>query len=185
MPTDNVMLPVANTGMDIASRRILRHALGVSLSLFVSQVIDWPLSFLAAVFTTALLSLPIPPPSLNFSFLFVVKLVGAVFICQALQPFIEHAPMAGVILVALAGLIYGAGIFKGEGMHPKGAMWQYAYLTMLIILAPTVGSMAKGQAANDRFWFRQFMFMGIALYGYLAVVVFDAFWTGKNKSKTA
>ncbi len=347
--------------MNIDSRRILRHALGVSLSLLVSQVIDWPLSFLAAVFTTVLLSLPIPPPSLKFSFLFVVKLVGAVFICQALQPFIEHAPMAGVILVALAlfgtfyytamggdhmiggfitigltlltavgsvnidalivvtkslakgasmaifmvyvahallpdppsdpsaaaghhhpsygkpdpreaarsairalaivfpvtllflltnsstsyvvvmikvaamgqqaseddtgtmankliestvwggigaviawvvlscvpsltmyillmalaGLVYGAGIFKGQGMHPKGAMWKYAFLTMLIILAPTVGSMAKGQAATDRFWFRQFMFLGIAVYGYLAVVVFDAFWTGKNKSKTA
>ncbi len=66
------------------------------------------------------------------------------------------------LLMALAGLLYGPGIFKGEGMHPKGAMWQYAFLTMMIVLAPTVGSMAKGQAATDRFWFRQDMFVGLA-----------------------
>jgi hypothetical protein len=347
--------------MDIASRRILRHALGVSLSLFISQIIDWPLAFLAPIFTTVLLSLPIPPPSLKFSFLFVAKLVGAVLVCQLLLPFIDHAPMAGVILVglalfgtfyytamggdhmigafitigltlltgigsvsidmliiltmslakgasmaivmvyvahallpdppsgpsavaghhhplqekpdpregarsairalvivfpvallflfmsssasyivvliklaamgqqattdntrtmagkliestvwggigaviawavlscypslimytlliALAGLLYGSGIFKGEGMHPKSAMWQYAFLTMIVVLAPTVGSIAKGQAATDRFWVRQFMFLGISVYGYLAVVVLDTFWSGKQKTKTA
>jgi hypothetical protein len=347
--------------MDIASRRILRLALGVSLSMFVSQAIDWPLSFLAPIFTTVLLSLPIPPPSLKFSFLFVAKLVGAVLICQLLLPFIDHAPMAGVILVALAlfgtfyyttmggdhmigsfitigltllagigsvsidmlieltkslakgasmalamvyvahallpdplsgpseasdhhhppqgkpdpregarnalramvivfpvtllflfintsasyvvamikvaqmgqqattdntramanklilstvwgglgaiiawivlssfpslvmytllialaGLLYGPGIFKGEGVHPKAAMWQYAFVTMILVLAPTVGSMAKGQTAADRFWFRQCMFLGLALYGYLAVVVVDAFWPDKQKAKMA
>lgn len=347
--------------MDIASRRIMRLALGVSLSVFVSQTIDWPLSFLTSIFTIMLLTLPIPVPSLKFSFLFVAKLIGAVFICQLLLPFIDHAPMAGVILVglalfgnfyftamggdhmlgsfitigltlltsigsvnidllieltkslakgasvafamvyvahallpdlpsgptvtaghhhppqgkpdpregarkalrsmmivfpvallfliidtsasyvvvmikvasmgeqastdntramankfiestvwggigaviawvvlschpslimytlliALAGLLYGPGIFKEEGMHPKGAMWQYALLTMFIVLAPTVGSMAKGQAATDRFWFRLIMFMGLAVYGYLAVVVFDAFFSVKQKVKTA
>ena len=64
-------------------------------------------------------------------------------------------------------------------------MWQYAFLTMIIVLAPTVGSMASGQAAADRFWFRQLMFLTLAVYGYLAVVVFDAFWSGKQKTKTA
>jgi hypothetical protein len=88
-----------------------------------------------------------------------------------------------ILLIALAGLLYGPGIFKGEGMHPKAAMWQYAFVTMIVVLAPTVGSMAKGQAAADRFWFRQCMFLGLALYGYLAVVVFDAFWSGKQKKK--
>jgi hypothetical protein len=347
--------------MDIASRRILRLALGASLSVFVSQTIDWPLSFLTSIFTIMLLTLPIPAPSLKFSFLFVVKLVGAVLICQLLLPFIDHAPMAGVILVglalfgnfyytamggdhmigsfitigltlltgigsvsidllivltkslakgasmafamvyvahallpdppsgpsaaaghhhppqgkpdpregarsalralvivfpvvllfltinssasyvvvlikvasmgeqattdntramankfilstvwggigaviawvvlscfpslimytlliALAGLLYGPGIFKGESIHPKGAIWQYAFITMIVVLAPTVGSMAKGQTAIDRFWLRQFMFLGLALYGYIAVVVFDAFWSGKQKVKMA
>ncbi len=89
------------------------------------------------------------------------------------------------LLVALAALIYGRGIFRAGGMHPKAAMWQYAFLTMITILGPTVGSMASGQSASDKFWVRLVYFAIIAVYGWLAVTVFDGFWKGRTADLTS
>jgi hypothetical protein len=84
------------------------------------------------------------------------------------------------LLRRLAGLLYGSGTFKGEGMHPKGGMWTYAFLTMSIVLAPTVGGAASGQGASEGFWFRQGYFLTLALHSSFAVAAFDAFWPGKQ-----
>jgi hypothetical protein len=65
-------------------------------------------------------------------------------------------------------------------MRPKGDMWAYAFLTMIIVLAPTVGGGATGEAAAGKFWLRQAFFMVLALYRWFAVAVFDAFWPGKQ-----
>ena len=51
--------------MQIAELRILRLALGVSLSLLFSQVVNWPMSFIAPVFTMLFLALPLPAPKLK------------------------------------------------------------------------------------------------------------------------
>jgi hypothetical protein len=355
MPTDTTAAPVLVSASNIASRRILRLALGVSLSMLFSQVVNWPMSFLASVFTLVLLGLPYPAPSLKGGLSFVLILMVAVFASHQLLPFLDHAPMAGLLLlalclfwsfyytamggsaltgsfvtigltllvaigsvnidayigvtkgavlgavfglafvwaahallpdpppepsstgdhpappkpdrqaaarsafrslaivlpvallflcwsasssyivviikvatlgqqatvdntrsagrkmiestawggvgaivawnvleacptlamytllIALAGLLYGSGTFKGEGMHPKGGMWSYAFLTMIIVLAPTVGGAASGQGAAGGFWFRQMYFLALALYGSLTVAAFDAFWPGKPK----
>jgi hypothetical protein len=360
MHTDATAQLIANPGMDIASRRILRLALGVSLCMLFSQAVNWPLSFLAPVFTIMLLSLPYPAPSFKGGLNFVFTLMVALFASNLLMPFIEHAPMVGVLLlalglfgsffytamggsalrgtfvtigltllvtigsvsidafigmskaavlgatvgvtfvwlahalvpdpppdssspaahhpaqakpdrqaaarsafrsllivfpvallflcwsasssyivviiklaslgqqatadksrsagrkmiestawggvgaivawtilsacpnlamytllIALAGLLYGPRIFKGEGMHPKGAMWSYAFLTMIIVLAPTVGGAASGKSAAGGFWFRQAYFLALALYSSFAVAAFDAFWPGKQNGSDA
>jgi hypothetical protein len=353
MPTETVARPTRQAGLDTASRRILRLALGTALALLFSEAVAWPLSFIAPVFTLLILSLPLPVPSLKGGLLFVAVLMGSVLGAQLLLPFLQHAPMAGVLLlalalfgtfyftalggsaligtfmtvgltlvatigsvnvdamseltkalargamfgvafvwvahallpdppaprrgppprppapdraeaarnalralaivlpvtlvllfssastafvplmlkvatmgqqatldhsramgrsllestfwggigavigwmvlsiwpslvmytllVALAGLIYGPRILQGEGMHPKGAMWQYAFITMIVILAPTVGSLASGTGAGEKFWTRMLQFFAIAAYGTAAVAVFDAFWPGKSK----
>lgn len=358
MPTDQNLQPATEAGAYIASRRILRLALGAALALFFSQVIDWPLSFIAPIFTILLLSLPLPAPSVKNALVLIAIMTGMLLSCYLLLPFIQHAPMAGLLLlalalygsflytarggsallgslitlsltltasigsvsidvfmilpkglalgalsgfvfvwlahtllpdlpascpasqsdrqepppkpdphetarsalrslvivfpimfvllcldtsisytiimikiatmgqqattdksrimgrlllestiwgglgaslawtvmgiwpslvmytlvVALAALMYGPRIFKGAGMHPKAVMWQYAFVTMITVLAPTVGSMASGQSAADKFWLRILHFLFIALYGWFAVAAFDAFWPGK-KSK--
>ena len=51
------------------------------------------------------------------------------------------------LLIVLCGLIFGPRIFKGPGMHPDGATWSYAYLTMIVILAPAVLDGQSGGAA--------------------------------------
>jgi len=52
---------------DIASRRILRMALGTSLALWFSQLAGGSMSFITAVFAFVFLSLPFPRPSLKFA----------------------------------------------------------------------------------------------------------------------
>jgi hypothetical protein len=60
-------------------------------------------------------------------------------------------------------------------MHPDAATWSYAYLTMIVILAPAVMDSASGSSADMAFWSRLLMFALATLYGVAAVYVVDAF----------
>jgi len=344
------------TAADIGSRRILRLALGTALSMGFSQLVNWPLSFVAAVFTMFLLAVPLPAPTLKSGIKFVLALVLPAYAGMfLLVPILEHARWAGILLVvlalfgsfyysarggspvmgmfmtlgitmvvtvgsvsadimllivngiavgaaagitfvaiahallpdlpppqtagaagkppappkpsniaarrnalrsltvvmplvliflfissstsyvvvmikvasmgqqasaqvsramgreqlestlwgglgaiiafhvmsiwssllmfcliiALAGLVYGKRIFQGAGMHPKGGMWSYALLTMIIVLTPAVTS-TEGDAAAA-FYARLLLFIIIAIYGTISVAIFDAFWPSKNR----
>jgi hypothetical protein len=79
------------------------------------------------------------------------------------------------LLIALAGLIFGPRIFQGKGMHAEAGTWSYAYLTMIVILAPAVMDTAIGSSADAAFWSRLVMFALATLYGVAAVYVVDAF----------
>ncbi len=80
-----------------------------------------------------------------------------------------------VLIIGLAGLIAGPRIFRGPGMHPDGGTWSYAYLTMIVILAPAVMDSIGGDAAGAKFFDRMWMFALTTLYAVVAVYVFDAF----------
>ena len=79
------------------------------------------------------------------------------------------------LLVTLAGLLFGRRIFQGKGLHAEAGTWSYAYLTMIVILAPAVMDTASGSSADMAFWSRLFMFAMATLYGVAAVYVVDAF----------
>ena len=81
-----------------------------------------------------------------------------------------------VLLVALAGLFFGRRIFVDRGLHKDADTWSYAFLTMIVVLAPAVLDSNFGDAANARFYDRLFMFGWATLYAVVAVYVFDAFW---------
>jgi len=355
MLTDAAVQVIANPVMDTSSRRILCLALGTSLCLLFSQVIDWPLSFLAPAVTIMLLGTHYPAPSFKEGLNIFLSLMGAMLVGHLLLPFLDHAPEAGLLLlalvlfgsfyytemggsslfgfflpigfsfflsvgsvsidlyisftetvaistavgiafvwiahallpapppesstddhhpsspkpsqreairgalcalvvvfpvaflflcisssanyipvmvyvvtlgqqssavksyhvglklvestfwggvgaiiawiilsacpnlamytllIALAALLYGPRIFKGEGLNSDGDMWSFAFWTMFIILAPTVGSAAWETSAAERFWTRQLQFMGVALYGTFAVAGFNAIWPGKQE----
>ena len=86
-------------------------------------------------------------------------------------------PTLGIytLVIALAGLVAGPRIFRGKGMHPDSGTWSYAYLTMIVILAPAVMDSAGGAAAGAKFVERLIMFAATTLYAVVAVYVFDAF----------
>ena len=80
-----------------------------------------------------------------------------------------------VLFVALAALICGGRIFKGAAMHSQAATWSYAFLTMLVILAPAVMDGPGGGSAGVKFTDRLIMFGGTTIYAVIAVYVVDAF----------
>lgn len=88
------------------------------------------------------------------------------------------------LLVLLSGLLFGPRIFQGPALAPLGPMWSYAYLTMLIIVAPAAMDTAGGEGAGAGFLSRMFMFLLATLYAVVAVVVFDR-WVGTGKPATA
>ena len=86
------------------------------------------------------------------------------------------------LVIALAGLLFGPRIFVGKGMHQKAGMWSYAFLTMIIVLAPALLDGQSADGAGSAFYSRLFLFIVIAIYGTLSVAVFDAFWPFKQVS---
>jgi hypothetical protein len=90
-----------------------------------------------------------------------------------------------VLLVGLAGLLFGRRIFHGPAVHADHSTWSYAFLTMLVIIAPSVLDSPMSSGAGTAFWTRLFLFMVIALYGTAAVAVFDAFWPKRSASAGA
>ncbi len=86
---------------------------------------------------------------------------------------IWHSLTLYILLVGLAGLIFGRWIFKGSTAHPRYSTASYAYLTMLVVLGPAVAT-NSGDAASA-FYSRLFLILGVGLYGTAAVAIFDAF----------
>ena len=111
---------VSTSGLEISSRRILRLALGTALSMGFSQIINWPLSFVAAVFTMFLLAVPLPRPTFKSGTTFVLALVAPAYLGMLLLPFLVHARWAGVILVVLA--LYGSFYYSARGGSPVMGM---------------------------------------------------------------
>jgi hypothetical protein len=76
-----------------------------------------------------------------------------------------------VLLVLLTGLVIGRRIFAGLAFAPHGQVWSYGYITMLIILGPSV--LDSGDAASARFFDRIVMFLAATVYSVAAVWFFD------------
>jgi len=113
----------------------------------------------------------------------VIGGVGAIIAWQVLS--IYPSLLVYTLFVALALLVTGPKIFQGAGMHANGSTWSYGILTMIIVLAPAVMDGAGSDGASSAFYIRLFLFLVIAVYGSVAVAVFDAFWPrvmGKGKS---
>lgn len=86
------------------------------------------------------------------------------------------------LVVAIAGLLIGPKIFRGRSMHPDAATWSYAFLTMIVILAPAVMDSAGGGSAGLKFWQRLVMFGGTTIYAVGTVYIFDAFTASRRKA---
>jgi hypothetical protein len=126
----------AITVQDIASRRILRLALGTALSMGFSQTIGWPLSFIAAVFTMFLLAVPLPAPTLKSGIKFVLAMVIPAYAGMLLIPFLTHARWAGILLVVLC--LFGSFYYSARGGSPIMGMFMTLGLTIVV----TVGSVS-------------------------------------------
>ena len=87
------------------------------------------------------------------------------------------------LLIALAGLLFGPRIFAGRGLQPNGPTWSYAFLTLIVVLAPAVLDGDFGSSADARFYDRLWMFVWATLYGVGAIFLFEVFWPQRNPTR--
>jgi len=119
----------------IASRRVLRLALGTSLCLWFSQAIGWSLSFMAPLVTMLLLSMPMPVPKLKAGILLVVALLAPVLLGGvALLPFFSYVHGVGIVLVTLA--LFFSFYVTARGAPPVVGV----FLTLGIAVNVAIGS---------------------------------------------
>ena len=134
MPSDT--RAATKVGMDIASVRILRMALATALSMWFSQAVNWPLSFLAPVFTMFILALPLPALSFKNGVKFVLVLVVCAYAGLALLPFILNQRMVGIGLLAIA--LYHSFYFTARGGSPVLG----AFATLGLALTTSIGTVS-------------------------------------------
>jgi hypothetical protein len=134
MPSDTKL--VANVGMDIASVRILRMALATALSMWFSQVVNWPMSFVAPVFTMFILALPLPALSFTNGIKFVLVLVGCAYAGLMLLPFILNQRMVGIGLLTIA--LFHSFYFTARGGSPILG----AFATIGLAITTSVGTVS-------------------------------------------
>jgi uncharacterized membrane protein YccC len=95
-------LSLNSAPLDIAGVRILRMALGTSLSLLFSQIVSWDLSFVAPVLTLVILSLPLPALRPKGAIMFVVVMMVCLFGGLLLLPLLLNQRWVGIGLLSLA-----------------------------------------------------------------------------------
>jgi len=103
----------------------------------------------------------------------VIGGIGAIFMWQLLS--IWPSLIFYTLLIALGGLIMGRRIFSGLAMHAQAGTWSYAFLTMIVLIAPAVLDGPGGDSASVSFYSRLGMMIAATLYSGVAVRVYDAF----------
>jgi hypothetical protein len=120
--------------MSIASVRILRLALGTSLSLWFSQAVGWQMSFIAPVFTLLVLALPLPVLKLKQGIAFTAVLAISLYSGMLLLPMLLEQAAVGVLLLTLA--LFWSFYFTAQG----GSALIGTFATVGLALVAGVGS---------------------------------------------
>jgi hypothetical protein len=142
MPSDRVSAnataanAVDSRRMSIASVRILRLALGTALSMLFSQIVNWPMSFIAPVLTMFILALPLPALKLKSGITFILVFVVAIYAGLTFLPFMLNQRMVGILLLALA--LYHSFYYTARG----GSQVIGAFATVGLALVTSVGTVS-------------------------------------------
>jgi hypothetical protein len=142
MPSDTNAMAVSSAKsteskrMSIASVRILRMALGTALSMLFSQIVNWPMSFVAPVLTMFILSLPLPALKLDAGIKFALVFIVAIHAGLIFLPFMLNQRMVGILLLGLA--LYHSFYFTARG----GNAVVGAFATVGLALVTSVGTVS-------------------------------------------
>lgn len=124
------------SGMNIASVRILRLALGTALSMWFSQIVNWPMSFIAPVFTLLFLAMPIPALPFKAGIKLVLVLTVCAYAGLMLLPFILNQRMVGILLLTLA--LFHSFYYTARGGSPVVG----AFATVGLAIATAIGTVS-------------------------------------------
>jgi hypothetical protein len=120
--------------VNIASVRILRLAFGIGVSLWFSQAISWPLSFMSPVITMFVLALPFPALKLKQGIGLVAILAISLYGGLLLLPPLLNQPMVGILLLVLA--LYWSFYFTAKG----GSALIGTFATVGIAVSTAIGT---------------------------------------------
>jgi hypothetical protein len=100
----------------IAEQRILRLAVGTSVTLFISQALGWNQGYIAAVLAATLLAVPMPAPGLKTGLTFLVVLASVLILGLLMVPMLDTMALAGLLLLIL--LFFHLFLFGARGGSP-------------------------------------------------------------------
>ena len=126
--------------LDPINTRILRFAVGITIAIFLSSAIQWPLALLTPVFTAVILALPLPAPTLGGSFRNMLHTLlafslGIVFTLIFLQYPLVYIPLLGFVLFK----IY---YYSNRG----GSFWFTLMALLAVLILPMLGNTSEGLA---------------------------------------
>ncbi len=141
MPSDSQTAATSTHQTDarrpnIASVRILRLALGTALSMLFSQVVNWPMSFIAPVLTMFILALPMPVMNLSSGAKFILVFVISIYAGLIFLPFMLNQRVVGLLLLGLA--LYHTFYFTARG----GSAVVGAFATVGLTLVTAIGTVS-------------------------------------------
>lgn len=142
---------------DQSSIRVFRFAIGVSIAVAIAYSFDWPLSFLMPVFTSLLLAMPLPMPSLkvglrNMAYTILAFAIGLVFSIFFLQ-----YPLAYLLMLGL--LLFHLYYYLNRG----GSFWLTLMSIIAVLLLPMLANSNAGLAIGFS--------LGFVLSGCLTVIM--------------
>ena len=127
---------------DPVTRRILRLAVGVTISVALAYGIEWPLAFLFPVLTAVFLSLPLPMPSLKAGLRNMWHSLLAFGIGLVFSLFFINYPMAYLLMLGLA--LFHLYYYLNRG----GSFWFTLMSMLAILILPMLANTAEGLAAG-------------------------------------
>ena len=127
---------------DPVSIRIIRLALGVTISVALAYGIEWPLAFLFPVLTAVFLSLPLPMPSLAGGLRNMLHSLLAFGIGLVFSLFFINYPLAYLMMLGL--VLFQLYYYLNRG----GSFWFTLMSMIAILLLPMLANTAEGLAAG-------------------------------------
>jgi len=120
--------------------RVLRLAVGVTISVALAYGFEWPMAFLFPVLTAMFLSLPLPMPSLGAGVLNMLYSLVAFSIGLVFSLFFIEYPMAYLLTLGL--VLFHLYYYLNRG----GSFWLTLMSMLAILILPMLANTAEGLA---------------------------------------
>ena len=142
---------------DQTSVRIIRFAVGITISVALAYGIEWPLSFLLPVLTSVFLALPLPMPSLQAGLRNMLHTLSAFGLGLIFSLFFLHYPLAYILMLGFA--LFHLYYYLNRG----GSFWLTLMSMIAILLLPMLANTHEGLATG--------MSMGFVFTSWLTVIM--------------
>jgi len=142
---------------DQTSVRVIRFAVGVTISVALAYGIEWPLSFLLPVLTSVLLALPLPMPSLQTGLRNMLHTLSAFGLGLMFSLFFLQYPLIYILLLGF--VLFHLYYYLNRG----GSFWLTLMSMIAILLLPMLANTHAGLATG--------MSMGFVFTSWLTVIM--------------